>query len=50
MFVQADVNLQGDAYIEHADNQILVAEVLLEQPWTVPQISAGKWFSLASMT
>lgn len=49
MFSQGGVILQRDAYIELADNQILVAEVLPEQPWTEPQISAAKWFSLASM-
>lgn len=41
--------LQGASYIELADNQILVAEVLPEQPWTEPQISAAKWFGLVGL-
>ena len=49
VFGQGGVILQGETYIELADNQIMVAEVLQEQPWTEPQISAAKWFGLASL-
>ena len=49
VFGRGGAILQGDAYIELADNQILVAEVLPEQPWTEPQLSAAKWFGLASL-
>ena len=49
LFGRGGVILQGEAYIELADNQIMVAEVLPEQPWTEPQISAAKWFGLASL-
>lgn len=49
VFGQGGVVLQGETYIELADNQIMVAEVLQEQPWTEPQISAAKWFGLASL-